>query len=68
MRAGLAQALPETTKIIVAQRISTIRHADRILVLEHGEIVGDGTHEALLQSCEVYRQIALSQLSAAELQ
>ena len=38
------------------------------LVLEHGEIVGDGTHEALLQSCEVYRQIALSQLSAAELQ
>ena len=68
LRAGLAQALPETTKIIVAQRISTIRHADRILVLEHGEIVGDGTHEALLQSCEVYRQIALSQLSAAELQ
>ena len=68
LRAGLAQALPDTTKIIVAQRISTIRHADRILVLEHGEIVGDGTHEALLQSCEVYRQIALSQLSAAELQ
>lgn len=53
--------------IIVAQRISTILHADQILVLEEGKIVGKGTHEELLRSCEVYQQIAKSQLSAAEL-
>ena len=56
------------TKIIVAQRISTIRHADEILVLERGEIVGRGTHEELLRSCEVYREIASSQLSQQEQQ
>lgn len=67
LREGLTRALPEATKIIVAQRISTIRHADQILVLERGEAVGLGTHEELMKNCEVYRQIALSQLSAAEL-
>ena len=56
------------TKIIVAQRISTIRHADEILVLDRGEIVGRGTHEELLRTCEVYREIAGSQLSERELQ
>ena len=55
------------TKIIVAQRISTIRHAEKILVLDRGEIVGMGTHDELMQFCKVYREIATSQLSAAEL-
>ena len=68
LREGLAKQLPGTTKIIVAQRISTIRHADRILVLDRGQIVGQGTHEQLMDTCEVYREIAMSQLSAAELQ
>ena len=53
--------------IIVAQRISTILHADQILVLDDGKIVGRGTHDELLKGCEVYRQIARSQLSAKEL-
>ena len=57
----------ESTLLIVAQRISTILHADQILVLEEGKIVGKGTHEELMASCEVYRQIANSQLSAEEL-
>lgn len=67
LRAGLATQLHDTTKIIVAQRVSTIRHADRILVLDEGEIVGNGTHEELMQSCKVYREIAKSQLSEAEI-
>lgn len=67
LREGLNRQLQGTTKIIVAQRISTIRHADKILVLDRGEIVGMGTHEELMRSCGVYREIATSQLSAAEL-
>ena len=67
LREGLAEQLRGTTKIIVAQRISTIRHADRILVLDGGRIAGMGTHEELMQSCRVYQEIATSQLSAAEL-
>ena len=67
LRGGLERKLHDTTKIIVAQRISTIRHADRIIVLDRGEIAGMGTHEELMRSCEVYREIATSQLSAAEL-
>ncbi len=51
----------------MAQRISTILHADQILVLDEGKIVGKGTHEELLRDCEVYQQIAQSQLSAKEL-
>ena len=68
LREGLVKELPGTTKVIVAQRISTIRHADQILVLDRGEAVGIGTHEELMRSCSVYREIATSQLSAAELQ
>ncbi len=68
LRAGLAAQMAGVTKVIVAQRISTIRHADEILVLERGEIVGRGTHEELLRSCEVYREIASSQLSHQEQQ
>lgn len=67
LREGLAQQLHDTTKVIVAQRISTIRHADQILVLDRGEAVGLGTHDELMKTCDVYREIALSQLSAEEL-
>ena len=67
LREGLAKELPNTTKVIVAQRISTIRHADQILVLDRGLAVGLGMHDELMRSCDVYREIALSQLSAAEL-
>lgn len=69
--AKLRKALEEVTSnaavIIVAQRISTILHADQIIVLDEGKIVGKGTHEQLLSECDVYRQIARSQLSAKEL-
>lgn len=67
LREGLARELGDTTKIIVAQRISTIRHADQIIVLDQGEAVGMGTHEELMKTCKVYQEIANSQLSAAEL-
>ena len=67
LRDGLNEKLKDTTKIIVAQRISTIRHADKIIVLDRGEAVGMGTHEELMKNCDVYKEIALSQLSAAEL-
>ena len=67
LRKALAENVKESTVIIVAQRISTILHAEQILVLNDGKIVGKGTHEELLKSCEVYREIAESQLSAKEL-
>ena len=65
LRQALKTDYPKTTKIIVAQRISTIRDADRILVIEKGHIAGDGTHEELMNTCEVYRQIAVSQTREA---
>lgn len=67
LREGLNKQLAGSTKIIVAQRISTIRHADKIAVLDRGEMVGLGTHEELMKNCSVYREIAASQLSASEL-
>lgn len=67
LRKALAEKVKDSTVIIVAQRISTILHAEQILVLDEGRIVGRGTHEELLENCEVYRQIARSQLSAKEL-
>jgi ATP-binding cassette subfamily B protein len=67
LRKALKTEIADSTVIIVAQRISTILHADQILVLDEGRIVGKGTHKELLNSCEVYRQIALSQLSQEEL-
>ncbi len=67
LRKALKTEIAESTVIIVAQRISTILHANQILVLDEGKIVGKGTHKELLNSCEVYRQIALSQLSQEEL-
>lgn len=67
MRKALAEKVQNRTVIIVAQRISTILHAEQILVLDDGQIVGKGTHEELLKNCEVYQQIAKSQLSSSEL-
>ena len=66
LRKALAENVKDSTVIIVAQRISTILHAEQILVLDDGKIVGKGTHEELLKSCEVYRQIAKSQLPSAK--
>ena len=56
-----------TTILIVAQRIGTIKDADKIIVLDQGEIVGKGKHEELLKNCDIYKEIALSQLSEEEL-
>lgn len=67
LREQIAQELHDTTCLIVAQRIGTIRHADQILVMDNGEAVGIGTHEELMKTCKVYQEIALSQLSQAEL-
>ena len=67
LRKALEQKIQDAAVIIVAQRISTILHADQILVLDEGRIVGKGTHEELLRNCEVYGQIARSQLSEKEL-
>ena len=68
LRGALAEQMCDATKIIVAQRIGTIRHADQIIVLDHGRAVGIGTHKELMQTCTVYQEIARSQLSAEELE
>ena len=67
VREALAREAGDATKLIVAQRIGTIMDADRIIVLDQGRVVGQGTHKELLGTCDVYRQIAESQLSEAEL-
>ena len=67
LRKALKKETADTTCLIVAQRVSTILHADQILVLEEGNVVGKGTHQELMETCEVYRQIARSQLSEEEL-
>lgn len=67
VRENLKTAAAGATKLIVAQRIGTIMDADTIVVLENGDAVGIGTHKELLQTCPVYREIALSQLSEEEL-
>ncbi|MFY9177213.1 MAG: ABC transporter ATP-binding protein [Caldicoprobacterales bacterium] len=67
LRKALAKEIRDRTVLIVAQRISTIMNAENIIVLDEGRIVGMGTHKELLKSCEVYRQITLSQLSEEEL-
>jgi ATP-binding cassette, subfamily B, multidrug efflux pump len=68
LREALHRETGDSTLLIVAQRVGTILTADQIIVLENGEIVGHGTHRELLHSCEVYREIALSQLSEDELE
>ncbi|MDO4590860.1 MAG: ABC transporter ATP-binding protein [Slackia sp.] len=67
VRAALADNLAGKTKIIVAQRISTVLHADKIVVFDDGRVVGQGTHDALMRDCPTYREIAFSQLSEDEL-
>ena len=67
LRHALKEQTNQATTILVAQRIGTILTADRILVLDQGQIVGQGTHKELLKNCDVYRQIAYSQLSKEEL-
>jgi ATP-binding cassette subfamily B multidrug efflux pump len=66
LRAALAQRTRSAAVIIVAQRVSTIRHADQIVVLDGGRVVGVGTHEELMDTCETYQEIVFSQLTAAE--
>ena len=67
LRQALEEEFHDTTRLIVAQRIGTIKNADKIVVLDHGRAVGIGRHEELMENCPVYREIALSQLSAREL-
>ena len=67
LRKALRQRTKDSTVLIVAQRISTILNADQIIVLDDGKVAGMGTHQELLKNCEVYRQIAASQLSESEL-
>ena len=67
LRAALAKNFADTIRVIVAQRIGTIRNAEQILVLDEGKCVGLGTHGELMKTCRVYQEIARSQLSAAEL-
>jgi ATP-binding cassette subfamily B protein len=68
LRSTLKKEIKDTTTLIVAQRIGTIKDADRIIVLDEGRMAGMGTHKELLKNCDVYRQIALSQLSKEELE
>ena len=68
LRAALFEHAKDATVIIVAQRISTILHADQILVLDDGKIVGKGTHQELLKQCQAYQEIAASQLSQQEIE
>ncbi len=68
LRSAIEREIKDSTILIVAQRISTIMNADKIVVLDQGEIVGIGTHKELLKKCDIYRQIAMSQLSEEELE
>ena len=67
LRAALSKNFADAIRVVVAQRIGTIRHAEQILVLDEGKCVGLGTHDELMKTCQVYQEIAHSQLSAAEL-
>ena len=67
IREGLAEKLPDMTKIIIAQRISSVRHADQIIILDGGRVSGIGTHESLLASNRIYQEIYESQKEGADL-
>ena len=62
IRAAFLEEIPDTTKLIIAQRISSILHCDHILVLDEGREIGYGTHEQLMESCQIYREISESQM------
>jgi ATP-binding cassette subfamily B multidrug efflux pump len=66
LRAALKREITDATMFVVAQRVSSIRHAEQIVVLDEGTIVGLGTHEELMRTCETYQEIVYSQLSAEE--
>ncbi|MBN1628206.1 MAG: ABC transporter ATP-binding protein, partial [Thermoleophilia bacterium] len=66
LRAALKREITDATMFVVAQRISSIMQAEQIIVLDEGTIVGLGTHEELMQTCETYQEIVYSQLSAEE--
>ena len=68
LRKAIKKNVKDATCLIVAQRIGTIMHADKIIVLDKGKCVGMGTHKELLESCKVYKEIALSQISKEELE
>ena len=68
LRKALARLPWKPTVVLISQRVSSIRHADQIIVLDHGRAVGIGTHKELMQTCTVYQEIARSQLSAEELE
>ncbi len=68
LRRALAENMRGKTVVIVAQRIATVLSADKIIVLDDGNVAGQGTHAELMENCSAYREIALSQLSAAELE
>ncbi|MBQ1977304.1 MAG: ABC transporter ATP-binding protein, partial [Ruminococcus sp.] len=61
IRKAMSEYIPETTKIIIAQRISSVEHADKIIVLDEGRIVATGTHTELLESCDIYKEVYSSQ-------
>jgi ATP-binding cassette subfamily B protein len=67
LRKALKEKTGESTVLVVTQRVSTIMNAEQIIVLEEGKIVGKGTHQELMKTCETYKEIALSQLSMEEL-
>jgi ATP-binding cassette subfamily B protein len=67
LRRALDEETSESTVIVVTQRVSTVKTADQIIVLDEGRVMGKGTHEALMKDCETYQEIALSQLSKEEL-
>ena len=66
LRAALKREITDATVFVVAQRVSSIMHADQIVVLDDGTIAGLGTHEELMETCETYREIVYSQLTAEE--
>ena len=66
IREGLATYLPDTTKIIIAQRTSSVEHADRILILDNGHIAGLGTHDELMETCDIYRDNYIQQNRTGE--
>ena len=68
LRSAIKEEMKDCTSLIVAQRIGTIMNADKIIVLDNGKVVGQGTHKELLKKCSVYKEIALSQLSKEELE